>query len=113
MIFVDAMGPCMRTKVWRHRENCHLFCDGDLEELHAFAVAMGLRIKWFQDKADLPHYDLTRNKRALAVSLGAVEADRKTTVEWIRWWRLRKTALTSLTELAASQAPAASVRGSS
>lgn len=90
MIFVDAMAPCMRTKAWRHRENCHLFCDGDLRELHAFAVRLGLRLMWFQDKADLPHYDLTRNKRDLAVSLGAIEADRKTTGEWIRRWRQRR-----------------------
>lgn len=45
---------------------------------------------WFQEKADLPHYDLTRSKRDLAVSLGAVEADRRTTGEWMRRWRERR-----------------------
>ena len=112
MIFVDAMTRCMKTRAWRHRENCHLFCDGDLEELHGFALLLGLRRMWFQDRGDLPHYDLTRNKRDLAVSLGAVEVDRKTTGDWIRWWRQkRRTSLTSLTRLTATQAPAAIGRG--
>lgn len=113
MILVDPIARCMKTRTWRHREACHLFCDGDLEELHAFALLLGLRLMWFQAKADLPHYDLTRSKRDLAVSLGAVEVDRKTTGEWIRRWRERRraertslTLLTSLTATAAAAAPA-------
>lgn len=94
MIFVDPMNRCMRTKSWRHHESCHLFCDGDLQELHRFAMQIGIQRQWFQDAGDLPHYDLTRGKRDLAVSLGAVEADRKTTVEWIRWWRTNRIEVT-------------------
>jgi hypothetical protein len=109
MIFVDAMSRCMRTRTWRHRENCHLFCDGDLQELHAFAVRLGLRLMWFQGKGDLPHYDLTANKRALAVSLGAVEADRKTTVDWIRRWRQQRI-LPEIKLTAAAEAPTANER---
>lgn len=108
MIFVDPMARCMKTRTWRHREACHLFCDGDLDELHAFALLLGLRLKWFQGKSNLPHYDLTRSKRDLAISLGALDADRQTTGEWIRRWReKRRTSLTSLTPLTAEAAAAA------
>lgn len=45
------------------------------EELHAFAVTLGLRRTWFQSKPGRPehdHYDLTRGKREQAIRLGAV-----------------------------------------
>lgn len=112
MIFVDAMARCMKTRTWRHRENCHLFCDGDLTELHSFALSLGLRRMWFQDQGDLPHYDLTHGKRDLAIGLGAVGVSRKTTVEWIRWWReTRRISFTWLPTLTVEQAPAAIERG--
>jgi hypothetical protein len=46
-----------------------------LEELHAMAERIGLRRAWFQSKPGKPwhdHYDLTRERRALAIELGAV-----------------------------------------
>lgn len=86
MIFVDEMKLCLSTPLWRHRESCHLFCDGDLRELHRFAAGLGLKREWFQDRG-FPHYDLTRRKRLKAVLLGAVEADLQTTGKWIRFWR--------------------------
>lgn len=46
----------------------------DLEELHAFAARLGLLREWYQgDKKPLSfaHYDLTANKRAMAIRLGA------------------------------------------
>jgi hypothetical protein len=50
-------------------EWCHLIAD-TLEELHFFAVCeLGLRQDWFQDKR-IPHYDLTKGKRALAIRKG-------------------------------------------
>ena len=50
----------------------HLTAD-TLEELHAFAARLGLRRAWFQDHAIMPHYDLTAEKRVLAVAMGAAE----------------------------------------
>lgn len=52
--------------------SCHLSADS-LDELHAFARKLRLRREWFQDHASMPHYDLTIEKRARAVKLGAVE----------------------------------------
>lgn len=51
--------------------SCHLTCDGDVEELHAFAEKLGLRREWFQ-RGRVPHYDLTPRKREVALGLGAV-----------------------------------------
>ena len=56
---------------------CHMVTDGDLEELHAFAELIGLKRAWFQDHPTLPHYDLTPNKRALAVQCGAKQVGAK------------------------------------
>lgn len=51
---------------------CHMMTDGDLQELHDFAVEIRVGL-YFQNKPRFPHYDLSQTKRRLAVSLGAVE----------------------------------------
>lgn len=54
---------------------CHLTADSD-EELHEFAAQIGMRREWFQPNKRRPeanHYDLTEQRRAMAVRLGAVE----------------------------------------
>ncbi|WP_369214413.1 DUF4031 domain-containing protein [Streptomyces flavofungini] len=61
----------------RHTHWCHLTADTE-GELHAFAARLGLRRSWFQrkDANDVGwHYDVTPNKRAQAVRLGAQEVD--------------------------------------
>lgn len=50
------------------------------------AGKVGLKRRWFQNTST-PHYDLCKSKRAKAVELGAVEVDRKQTVELIKKWR--------------------------
>lgn len=67
---------------WRGRLWCHLFSD-DIDELHAFAKRLRLKRAWFQEppKASWRHYDITDTKRARALRLGAVEADRWKTIE--------------------------------
>ena len=73
MVYVDeALWP-WRGKLW-----CHLFADSE-EELHKFAMNLGLKREWFQDKR-CPHYDLTENKRQQALKIGAI----KTTKEIIK-----------------------------
>jgi hypothetical protein len=72
MVYVDELRQYPRTVKWRFGWACHLFAD-TVEELHEFAGALGLSRGWFQDKKTLPHYDLTKNRRAAAVKMGAVE----------------------------------------
>lgn len=59
---------------WKLGPNCHMFAD-TLEELHAMADRLGMKRSWFQDKKDLPHYDLVKSKRDKAIALGAVDDD--------------------------------------
>lgn len=75
----DAIHP------WRGRLWAHLFST-DLAELHAFAARLGLSRSWFQEppKASWPHYDVVEGRRMQALRLGAVAADRCTTLE-IAW----------------------------
>jgi hypothetical protein len=58
-----------------------MFCDGDLEELHAFAARIGLKRAWFQNHARCAHYDLTPGRREAAVGKGAVEVSPREAVE--------------------------------
>lgn len=53
---------------------CHMIADS-LEELHAMAKLIGIQRKWFQDKR-VPHYDICKSKRSLAVKAGATELSR-------------------------------------
>jgi hypothetical protein len=55
----------------------HLQAD-TLDELHEFADRIGLRREWFQSKPGRPqnnHYDVTWDRRQLAIKLGAVNED--------------------------------------
>jgi hypothetical protein len=54
---------------------CHMIADA-ADELHALAIAIGLRREWFQHKASIPHYDVCIAKRAKAIQAGAVELER-------------------------------------
>lgn len=57
----------------------HLQAD-TVQELHAFAIRLGLRSEWVQMIAGRPekdHYDLTRARRVLAIRCGAIEEDRR------------------------------------
>lgn len=78
-VYVDA-------PIWGYgrMKMCHMFSP-DTDELHRMADAIGVARKWFQDpktmpKVSWPHYDIAKSKRALAVSLGAVECDKWQTV---------------------------------
>ena len=87
-IYVDSLVGCKPSKKWPYNQACHLFTDiGGLDLLHHFAHQLGLKKSWFQSNVTLRHYDLTPNKRKLAVKHGAVELSNKETVEIIRNWR--------------------------
>lgn len=70
----DAVWP------WRGQLWCHLLADS-LDELHSFAQSIGLKREWFQGHTKYPHYDMNENRRKIAVKKGAIEIDKRTTIE--------------------------------
>ncbi len=64
------------------RTMCHMLADTEAE-LHAMAARIEPRNR-YQRNASTPHYDVDMSERALAVRLGAIEIDRRKTVEIIR-----------------------------
>lgn len=67
MIYVDDPMPIGG----KFNNYCHLWSDGDTEELHTFAASIGLRREWFQDRVGFPHYDISLSKRQQAIKRGA------------------------------------------
>lgn len=69
-VYVDAL----MNYGWKLGPSCHMFTDGELDELHALAARIGLKRSWFQQKpGGLPHYDLVASKRRAALAAGAVD----------------------------------------
>lgn len=68
---------------------CHMLADTE-NELHEMADKIGIKRKWYQANASTPHYDICQSKRKLAVEFGAIEVNRKQTVEIIRKLRKRR-----------------------
>lgn len=87
-IYVDGLEDWGWIIRGRRVESCHMFTnDASLEELHAFAVRIGMKRAWFQPHKVAPHYDLTKPRRDLAVSLGAIQVGRH---DASRIWRERR-----------------------
>ena len=82
-VYVDYLMTCIPNRNWRWSESCHLIADS-VEELHVFAASIGMRRAWFQNDSRLPHYDLNKNRRRVAVTKGAIELDRRQFVEKMR-----------------------------
>ena len=61
----------------------HMLADTD-EELHAMAKAIGVKRVWFQAHASTPHYDVSQNKRNMAIALGARVIGRNELVALVR-----------------------------
>lgn len=92
-IFVDALMDHGWQLGGRSTRNCHLFTDEQsLDALHAFAQSIGMSRSWFQDKAKAPHYDLTPQRRSLAIAKGAVAVGRR---EAVAIWKARRTGVES------------------
>jgi hypothetical protein len=70
-IYVDE--PRYYRKFSGYAECCHLWTDGPIEDLHAFARRIGLKRQWFQaDNPRFLHYDLLGStKRQQALDAGA------------------------------------------
>ncbi len=61
--------------LWRGQRWAHLMAD-TLDELHAFAEALGIPRRAFQDKASGAHYDVPAPLREEAIAMGAVPISR-------------------------------------
>jgi hypothetical protein len=75
---------------WHGRRWCHLLAD-DVDELHRFAFALGLKRISYQGppKTATPHYDITGFERDRALRLGAIPASREEIVAVRRLLRER------------------------
>lgn len=72
MVYIDDA-----YKQYKGYTMCHLVADTE-EELHNFALTIGLKREWYQCKPNkIPHYDVSLLKRALAVQRGAKEITQK------------------------------------
>jgi hypothetical protein len=61
---------------WRGMLMSHMTADS-VDELHEFAARLGLKRAWAQlpPEHSIPHYDVSEGKRQMAIRLGAVEED--------------------------------------
>lgn len=80
-VYVDAPGHRFGRMMM-----CHMLAD-TVDELHAMADKIDVPRKWFQPKS-VPHYDICKSKRALALEYGAIEVDMKRVAEIV--WRQLK-----------------------
>lgn len=88
-VYVDQLRPSIPSSYWRYTESCHLYVmDDSLGVLHKFAGEIGLRRGWFQNHDIMPHYDLTRARRSVAISHGAISVDK---YEWLAHYRRERT----------------------
>lgn len=70
-VYVDEFQVWPGARGMWLRGSSHLMAD-TLDELHAFAQALGLRRSWFQAHPRHPHYDVVESKRTAALTAGAL-----------------------------------------
>lgn len=84
-VYVD----CERNH-YRHMIMSHMVADS-VDELHAMAQRLGLKRQWFQiSRNGMPHYDICQTKRQVAITLGAVEIDRRKMVQLMKAHRAQR-----------------------
>ncbi|MBE3086368.1 MAG: DUF4031 domain-containing protein [Bacteroidetes bacterium] len=87
MVYVDysfkleSINPKALRVGKRHGHKwCHMWAD-DVEELKKFALSIGIKQEWLQNKRGFPHFDIVPTKRLRAIANGAQEMPLK---EWIK-----------------------------
>lgn len=85
-VYVDPLLPVHPNANWRWPTSCHLMAHS-VEELHDFALSLGIERFRFQDRPDFPHYDLWEDLRVEAVRAGAIELGRREFVMKVREFR--------------------------
>lgn len=94
MVYVGEVFKCLTLPghSWMHDMAAHLEADTE-SELDAFAEGIGLRSDWKQPpnaRHPWPHYDVTANKRCLAIRRGAVaQTNRECADRWKQWRKER------------------------
>ena len=78
-VYVDAITtygvPLIKGEAKRYGTKwSHMWTDGDLEELHEFALSIGMKRRWFQPHHIMAHYDIVPSRRERAIKAGAIEA---------------------------------------
>lgn len=75
-VYVDPLFMWHTGKQW-----CHMIADTEAE-LHAFAQRIGLKVDWFHvSTSGIRHYDLSPNKRNMAIAYGAIEITGKQLID--------------------------------
>jgi hypothetical protein len=76
MVYVDRIQKGIKYDKFKYPKFylfCHLTAD-NFDELLEFATKLGLKKLWLQESRNgTKHFDITLNKRKLALKLGAVE----------------------------------------
>lgn len=72
-----------------YTDGTHLVSDLSIKELHEFALGIGMKRHWFQNKRRRfrPHYDLMGIMNTRALAAGAIEVDERGVIEALRRWR--------------------------
>jgi len=84
-VYVDSMKRTKKSVRWPYDTACHMMGD-TLYELHEMAIKIGVPLRRsFQGD----HYDLTEQKRALAVQNGAKEVSSRELVAIRRKQRVK------------------------
>jgi len=86
-VYVDPQMSCQPKGRYRWDTVSHMFADS-VEELKAFAVSIGMRVEWFQNRPDLPHFDLNPGRYKAAVKAGAAQVNHRFMVEHM--WENRR-----------------------
>ena len=69
-VYCHPLMACIPNGRFKWRESTHMVADS-LDELHSFAMSIGLKRAWFQD-GRLKHYDLNPGRFDAAVKAGIV-----------------------------------------
>ena len=84
VVMIDDKTVYVDYPIWKlgRMKMCHMGSK-DIESLHKMADKIGVARRHFQDKK-LPHYDVCKAKRELAIKNGAVVVQSKTLVRILR-----------------------------
>lgn len=57
-----------------YTDGIHMITDGEIRELHDFAIGIGVKRCWFENKRgkNHPHYDIKPHQVTAAINAGAI-----------------------------------------